>query len=272
VTPLACADLQELACDLALDLLTGAERAAALAHLERCRGCRAEVASLMDVGEAVLALAPGVPPSAGFEVLVLDRIAELRESGAGPEVKAGRRVHQGLGRARWPSRHRPRPAGGSGDPAAIRSVVAGGGRRDGRPRPSVRTLAAASALVVAAVLAATLLLGRGRDDLAVASADMITSRGQVVGRATLGHADPAVVVVDVGGWVERLSHYGEPDDHHDYWLAVESRGGARDLYALPVSERGTWHVPLAAEPAAVAAVSVVDDTGRVFCSGRFPPP
>ena len=271
MTPLACADLQELACDLALDLLTGADRAAALAHLERCRGCRAEVASLMDVGEAVLALAPEVPPSAGFEVLVLDRIAELRESGAGPEVTARRRGHRGLGRARWPSRNRRRPARGSGDPAALGSVAAAA-RGDGRRRLSVRTLAAASALAVAAVLAATLLLGRGGDDVAVASADMTTSRGQVVGRATLGQADPAVVVVDVGGWVERLSHYGEPADHHDYWLAVESRDGARDLYALPVSERGPWHVPLSAEPAAVAAVSVVDDTGRVFCTGRFPPP
>ena len=43
---LPCEDVRELAPELALGLLTGEERAEALAHLEGCDGCRAEVASL----------------------------------------------------------------------------------------------------------------------------------------------------------------------------------------------------------------------------------
>jgi len=110
MTPMSCADVQELAPELALDLLTGPERAAALTHLASCAACRSEVASLTDVGEAVLAIAPEVPPSAGFETRVISRISALRP-GAGP------------GRGRRPVRRRVLVAGAAAVVAALALVA-----------------------------------------------------------------------------------------------------------------------------------------------------
>ena len=91
MTPMGCAEVHELAAELALDLLTGPERAAVLAHLAGCTACRADVASLTDVGEALLAIAPEVEPSAGFESRLITRISTLRDEG-GPVAGAGRPV------------------------------------------------------------------------------------------------------------------------------------------------------------------------------------
>lgn len=69
-----CEDVQGIAAELALDELTGAERAAALAHLGSCAACRAEVADLAAIADSLLLLAPAVEPPAGFESRVVDRI------------------------------------------------------------------------------------------------------------------------------------------------------------------------------------------------------
>src|SRR5690606_34746160 len=63
--PTTCAEVRELAPDIALGLLTGEERAAALAHLERCGACRAEVVGLAGAADEVLLLAPGATPPPG---------------------------------------------------------------------------------------------------------------------------------------------------------------------------------------------------------------
>ena len=224
MTPMTCADVQELAAELALDLLTGAERAAALAPLAGCAACRSEVASLTDVGEAMLAIAPEVPPTAGFESRVISRISALRaEAGAAPS---------------------PGPA-----PARAPGPGPGFGRRRG-PRRRV---------VVAAVAAA------------VATADLRTASGQVVGEATLRDGDPAVVTVEMGDWADHLRRYGE-SERHSYWLTVGAAGEAAEAYALPVGEPGPWHVALDDDESAgaVTSVAVVDETGHTWCDARFP--
>jgi hypothetical protein len=248
MTPMTCADVQGLAAELALDLLTGAERAAALAHLTGCAACRSEVASLTDVGEAMLAIAPEVPPSAGFESRVIARISALS---AGTGASAG---------------------GGTGAGAGAERPAGGGGRRPARRR---RVLAAMAAAVAVVALAAALVLGRGGgadrtgDGSAVAAADFHTSSGRVVGEATLRDGDPSVVTVDMGDWVEHLRRYGESADH-SYWLTVEAAGERAEAYALPVGEPGPWHVALDDESAgAITSVAVVDETGRTWCDARF---
>lgn len=70
-----CDQVRALAAELALDELTGTERAAALAHLGSCAACRAEVADLAAVADSLLLLAPHAEPSAGFESRVVARIA-----------------------------------------------------------------------------------------------------------------------------------------------------------------------------------------------------
>ena len=46
-----CAAFQDAAAELALGILTGPDRAAALKHTERCASCQAEVASLAAVAD-----------------------------------------------------------------------------------------------------------------------------------------------------------------------------------------------------------------------------
>ena len=71
-----CARVEALADELALGMLTGAERGRVLVHLDECRSCRAEVASLTEAADAVLLLAPPAAPDDGFDQRVLDRIAQ----------------------------------------------------------------------------------------------------------------------------------------------------------------------------------------------------
>lgn len=68
-----CDDLRSIAPDLAIDELTGAERAEALAHLATCDGCRSLVAELAAIADSLLLLAPASEPPSGFETRVLGR-------------------------------------------------------------------------------------------------------------------------------------------------------------------------------------------------------
>jgi hypothetical protein len=64
------------AAELALGLLSGGERAEALAHLDGCQSCRTLVEDLSDVADGLLLLAPEHEPPAGFESAVLARVGE----------------------------------------------------------------------------------------------------------------------------------------------------------------------------------------------------
>jgi hypothetical protein len=71
---MGCEEFANVAAELALGVLTGRERAQALAHLDRCDACRAEVRQLTLTGEELLGLLPSAEPPAGFETRVLARI------------------------------------------------------------------------------------------------------------------------------------------------------------------------------------------------------
>lgn len=85
---LDCPDVRALAPDVALDLLSGDERAAALEHLGSCASCRLEVEELSSVADSLLALTPAVPPPPGFEAGVLARMEVATPE---PRPSAGRR-------------------------------------------------------------------------------------------------------------------------------------------------------------------------------------
>ncbi|MFD2420353.1 anti-sigma factor family protein [Amycolatopsis pigmentata] len=74
MTEMNCDQLHELGPELALGLVAGSARAAALAHLNRCAACREDIAELTAVGDALLALVPGAEPPSGFESRVLARL------------------------------------------------------------------------------------------------------------------------------------------------------------------------------------------------------
>jgi hypothetical protein len=73
---MGCAQVRELAPELALGIAEGDERGAALRHLNGCAGCRRLVSELASVGDELLLLAPAAEPPAGFESRVLGRLVE----------------------------------------------------------------------------------------------------------------------------------------------------------------------------------------------------
>ncbi|MEU1705734.1 zf-HC2 domain-containing protein [Streptomyces sp. NPDC005706] len=96
-----CGRLRELGAELALGVLDGRERAAAVAHLDGCAECREYVEHLTLVGDRLIGLLPDREPPLGFETRVARALtqdvtayerrppvrASLRE---GPRGRAGR--------------------------------------------------------------------------------------------------------------------------------------------------------------------------------------
>ena len=66
MSTLSCAELRELAPELALGTLPGDQRAAAIAHLAHCGECQLLVEELSDAADAVLLIAPEADPPRGF--------------------------------------------------------------------------------------------------------------------------------------------------------------------------------------------------------------
>ena len=79
--PLTCGTVEELAPELALGQLPGHERAAVLAHLAGCVGCRTLVEELSAVADSLLLLAPEDEPPVGFESRVVEQLSDIRGTG-----------------------------------------------------------------------------------------------------------------------------------------------------------------------------------------------
>ena len=73
-----CERFRELAPEIALGLVAGHERAAALAHLQNCPACSRHVATLGAVHDRLRGLIPPAEPPVGFEQRVLDRLGVSR--------------------------------------------------------------------------------------------------------------------------------------------------------------------------------------------------
>jgi hypothetical protein len=234
MTTMTCAQVMEVAAELALDLLEAAERAAVLAHLEICAPCRHEVSSLTEASAQLLLLAPDREPSPGFAAGVVAEINRLSI---------------------------PDPSTAS--PAATATAPR---------RWSRRAFALAAATITILALAATLLirLGPGGETEAL-SADMRTGSGATVGRVSVEDVEAdetSTVTVKVPGWDQLVTGYSEPVNA-TYWLAVEHDDGSRELHPLPPDEDHTWVIPVEHDPSTIATVSVLDRQGRVWCSARF---
>ena len=82
-----CAVFQDAAAELALGILTGPDRAAALKHMERCASCQAEVASLAAAADRLLDLVPARGAPDGFESRMA---AAFRQSAPGQAARRHR--------------------------------------------------------------------------------------------------------------------------------------------------------------------------------------
>jgi hypothetical protein len=156
---MSCDEFAGVAAELALGVLTGRERAAALAHLDVCECCRELVRELTMTGEELLALLPSREPPAGFETRVLERIGlpAPNPPRAGHRPSAPRRADRDADR-----------------PAAARPPAA---RPPGRPSSRMRRVLSSVAVVVALVLAG--LGGWGLRDATSSSAPSSSAQSAV---------------------------------------------------------------------------------------------
>jgi anti-sigma-K factor RskA len=100
VNEMGCAEFADAAAELALGVLTGRERARALAHLDRCEACRENVRQLTVTGEELVGLLPAIEPPAGFETRVMERLglgtpAPVRQ--LSPARRVGRKLAGWIG-------------------------------------------------------------------------------------------------------------------------------------------------------------------------------
>jgi hypothetical protein len=72
--PPDCARAEPDLAELALGTLNGKQRGVALAHLEQCPRCSAEVEELAAAADQLLHLAPAAEPPVGFEARVFERL------------------------------------------------------------------------------------------------------------------------------------------------------------------------------------------------------
>jgi hypothetical protein len=77
-----CSDLAEVAPELALEILGGDERAAAIAHLEGCVTCQLLVDTLAADADRLLMLAPTAEPPVGFQQRVLTSLIQVARPAA----------------------------------------------------------------------------------------------------------------------------------------------------------------------------------------------
>jgi hypothetical protein len=75
---LTCAEVRELAPELALGILGGAERAEVVLHVNGCARCQAYVGELTEAADVLPQLVPEVEPPAGFETRTLHRFGDDR--------------------------------------------------------------------------------------------------------------------------------------------------------------------------------------------------
>ncbi|MGP4004034.1 hypothetical protein [Streptomyces sp. 8N706] len=307
MSDLTCEELRHLGAELALGILPGQERAAVIAHLDRCAGCREQIEQLTLAGDGLLSLLPGSEPPVGFEKRVLTRLGlSGRGSGRGVSGRSGRRAsaeapptHRPPGGARLP--HRPprgapspqrpsdeqRARGRSGEaPAPSRSSgedvppyrssdEVPPVHRHRRPRRRRFRAAVAAAIMAIAFGFGGWAVGTAlQDDPAQPSA---TSRATVM-RAdfTAGdqHAGQVFAHPDPGGWVYMsidLDSY--PAEGKVSCQLVRTDGSTVPVGSFTLkgyeAYHGYWGAPARVDPSTLAGARLVGADGAVLATARF---
>ena len=232
-----CEGFADVTAELALGVLTGRERAEAIAHLDECEACREDVGQLTVTGEGLLALLLASEPPPGFETRVLERLGHAMPPPA-------RTAHAG-----W------RKASGPGSSGAAKRLA-------GRTR---RTL------TVAVVIIAVAGAGLGGWGLAAArptahsqlsSALLVNASRHPVGQIFLHQGGQRWLYVDI-------------DIGHANGTVTCQLVGA-DGRAVTVGSSwladgfGFWGVPIPVGRGLMTGARLIGTGGRVLATATFP--
>lgn len=154
-------------------------------------------------------------------------------------------------------------------PAGFESAVVSrlSSERPPRRRSRVRiAVAGVAAALVAAVALGTVLAPDGGSE--VAEARMVTPSGRDVGVAWHYESDPSWVFIAVPGWEVWESAGDGPRGYR--MEAVLDDGTSADLGRVTFGQDdGTWAAATDLDTSRIRSVAIVDQTGHVWCEGRF---
>ncbi|HEY6497588.1 MAG TPA: hypothetical protein VIZ43_30280 [Trebonia sp.] len=265
--------MSDVAAELALGVLTGRERAMAVAHLNECDACREDVRQLMETGEQLLELLPPAEPPAGFESRVLERLGLPAPAPGTAEPRVLGRPEDGPGHP-GPAGAGPRPGTdrpASGHPGTGRP--AGGRPGAGPARPGrkhrVRRALVATAMVVAVVAAGLggWRIGTGASPSAsfaaapITSSTLLSATQQDVGDVFLYSGDERWMYMSVdlgfGNGLVKCQVVGT-----DGRVTTVGTFRLADGY-------GGWGTPAPANTGALDGAQLVSANGTVLASASF---
>jgi len=262
---MTCAELADVAAELALGVLTGRERAVAVAHLDRCDGCREYVRQLMATGEQLVELLPSAEPPAGFETRVLARLGlPAPASESAHEEPREDSYPQLISRRdsaarRGPGRSGTRP--GAEQPGAPPSGPSGP-RRPGRMRRVLASVAVGFAVIAAGIGGWS--IGAGTATTAAApltSASLLTSTHQEVGDIFLYNG--------TSQWVYMSVEMGTGNEAVTCQL-VGKDGSVTTLGSFRLADGyGSWGTPDPGDLGTLRGARLVDNNGTVLATAKF---
>ncbi len=173
---MSCEEFDTVAAELALGVLTGRERAAALEHLDRCESCRTSVRQLSMTGEELLGLLPAIEPPPGFETRVLDRLG-IAATAPATTARSGR--IRRLGWAEPTGLPRRTLAVAATEVLVIAAVVGGWGLRAATSHPASSSLSSAALISPGHQAVGKVFLYDGNPRWVYMSVYMETARGTV---------------------------------------------------------------------------------------------
>jgi anti-sigma-K factor RskA len=239
---MGCTEFADVAAELALGVLTGRERARAIAHLDRCDACRENVRQLTMTGEELLGLLPVSEPPAGFETRVMERLG----LGTASPVPAAR-----IGLADRARRFGRKLSGWTGGM--------------GRPR---RMLAAA------AVAAAVIVAGLGGWGLRAATSSPPASSLSSAALQSAGHQTVGKVYVYDGS--SRWMYMSVDTDSGQGTVTVTCQVEGTDGRFVTVGSfrlrggYGSWGGPVPANAGSLTGARLVGSDGTVLATASFP--
>lgn len=213
---MGCREFSDVAAELALGVLTGRERAQALAHLDHCVSCREEVRQLTATGEGLLGLLPSVEPPAGFEARVMDRLGIAAPAPASRTSWTSRLPLRGRKHAHQAATGQARPAGRTRRALALAAValavvaagLGGWGLRPGTPAPAGAPLSSATLLSASHQAAGKIFLYEGSSRWLYMSVNMPAGNGTVI--CELESGDGHITTVGSFRLTDGSGYWGSP--------------------------------------------------------------